>query len=79
MNWQEYIEQRPEVMLGKPVFMGTRITVELVLERLGDGWSVAELLEAYPDLSAEHIRAAQSYAACYLAREEAVFLTEGTR
>ena len=37
MNWREYIEQRPEVMLGKSVIKGTRLTVELILERLGNG------------------------------------------
>jgi len=74
MNWQEYIEQRPEVMLGKPVIKGTRLTVELILERLGDGWSAEELFEAYPELCPEHIRAAQSYAAACLASDEAVFL-----
>lgn len=79
MNWREHIEQRPDVMLGKPVINGTRITVELILERLGDGWSVADLLEAYPDLRTEHVHAAQSYAASYLALDEAVFLAENTR
>lgn len=79
MNWQEHIEQRPDVMLGKPVIKHTRITVELILERLGDGWAVEELLEAYPELRQEHVRAAQSYAAAYLASDEAVFLAGNTR
>ena len=37
MRWQEYIERNPKVMVGKPVIKGTRITVELILERLGYG------------------------------------------
>jgi uncharacterized protein (DUF433 family) len=41
----------PAVMLGKPVIRGTRITVELVLRKLGEGASVQELLEAYPHLT----------------------------
>ena len=73
MNWEGYVEQRPEVMLGKPVIRGTRICVELILERLGDGWSEEDVLAAYPDLRPEHIRAAQAYAAAHLASEEAVF------
>ena len=72
-NWRDYIEQRPDVMLGKPVIKGTRITVELILERLGDGWSPEDLLAAYPDLRPEHLRAAQAYAAAYLAMDETVF------
>jgi uncharacterized protein (DUF433 family) len=63
MNWHDHIEQRPDVMLGKPVFRGTRLTVEMVLERLGGGVSEAELLHAFPRLRPEHIRAAQAYAA----------------
>ena len=63
MDWRDYIEQRPDVMLGKPVIKGTRLTVELILERLGDGWSADVLIEAYPDLTPEHLQAAHGYAA----------------
>jgi len=76
MNWRDYIEQRPDVMLGKPVFKSTRLTVELILERLGDGSTEIDLLEAYPNLRPEHIRAAQAYAAAALASDETVFLAE---
>jgi uncharacterized protein (DUF433 family) len=79
MNWKEHIEQRPGVMMGKPVIKGTRITVELILERLGDGWTIEELMEAYSDLRVEHIRAAQGYAAAYLASDETVFLAENAQ
>lgn len=44
MNWQEFIEERPVVMAGKPVFKGMRITVEHVLTELGLGMSEEELL-----------------------------------
>lgn len=73
MDWRPYIEQRPDVMLGKPVIKGTRLTVESILERLGDGWPASDVLAAYPDLRPEHLQAAQSYAAAYLALEESVF------
>jgi uncharacterized protein (DUF433 family) len=73
MNWREHIEQRPDVMTGKPVIKGTRITVESILERLGDGWTVEEILGAYPDLDRVHIRAALAFAAAYLALEETIF------
>ena len=76
MNWQDYIEQRPDVMQGKPVFKGTRLTVELILERLGDGAGQDDLLAAFPNLRAEHIRAALAFAASAIASEETVFLTE---
>jgi uncharacterized protein (DUF433 family) len=61
MNWQDYIEEKPGVMLGKPVFKGTRITVEHVLQELGGGMTENELLEGHPRLTAEHIQAAIQY------------------
>jgi uncharacterized protein (DUF433 family) len=48
----------PAVMMGKPCIKGTRITVELILRKLGAGRSFADLLEAYPQLMEEDLRAA---------------------
>jgi uncharacterized protein (DUF433 family) len=60
------ISQDPKVMVGKPVIRGTRITVEIILRKLGTGWTVEEILEAYPHLTREDIQAAQAFAADYL-------------
>ncbi len=62
-RWEDFIEERKDVMLGKPVFKGTRITVELVLKALGAGTTPDELLSEYPQLHAEHLRAAMLFAA----------------
>ena len=70
MPANDRIEVNPKVMLGKPVIRGTRITVELVLRKLGEGATEAQLLEAYPRLTTDDIRAAMSYAAASLAHEE---------
>ena len=59
----------PEVMLGKPVIRGTRITVELILENLAEGGSIEDLLDGYPHISEEDIRAAVGYAADLVHRE----------
>jgi uncharacterized protein (DUF433 family) len=75
MNWQKYIERDPNVMLGKPVFMGTRLTVEFILERLGQGATPDELMENYEGLRPEHILAAQAYAASVLRHDEVVYQT----
>lgn len=72
MDWKLWVERKPGVLGGKPVVKGTRIPVELILERLGDGWSEAELVETFPHLEVEHIRAAQLYAAAALS-SDAVF------
>ena len=56
------IETNPAVMLGKPVIRGTRIPVEVILRKLGEGATEAGLLEAYPRLVRADIQAALSYA-----------------
>jgi uncharacterized protein (DUF433 family) len=63
------IRRDPDVMMGKPVIVGTRITVEHVLRKLGDGWSMAELLVAYPHISEEDVKAALAFAADHLEQE----------
>jgi uncharacterized protein (DUF433 family) len=74
MTITDRIEINAKVMLGKPVIRGTRITVELILRKLGEGASEAELLEAYPQLTREDIQAAISYAADVVGHEEPVLL-----
>lgn len=68
------IEINPGVMLGKPVIRGTRLTVELILRKLSEGATEADLLDAYPNLTTEDIRAAVAYAADTIAHEETVLL-----
>jgi Uncharacterized conserved protein len=53
----------PEILGGKPVIAGTRISVQLIVEKIGDGWSIEDLLEDYPHLTREQIIAAIAYAA----------------
>ena len=69
----ERIELNPEVMGGKPVIRGTRVPVELVLRKLGGGMSAEAILADHPRLTLDDIRAAQSFAADYLADEELVY------
>ncbi|MCI0362792.1 MAG: DUF433 domain-containing protein [Phycisphaerales bacterium] len=76
MRWQDHIERNPKVMLGKPVVKGTRITVELILERLGGGWNPDDLLKSYPHIRMEDIRAALLYASKSLSTDEVVFLED---
>jgi uncharacterized protein (DUF433 family) len=57
------IEINPRVMMGKPVIRGTRIPVELLLRKVSEGATEDDLLDAYPRLQREDIRAAIAYAA----------------
>ena len=74
MTITDRIEVNPQKMLGKPVIRGTRIPVELILRKLSEGAGGADLLDAYPRLTAEDIKAAIGYAADTLAHEETVLL-----
>jgi uncharacterized protein (DUF433 family) len=57
------ITSDPAIMMGKPVVNGTRITVELILEKLAAGETVEQILSAHPQLTQESIRAALAFAA----------------
>ena len=63
MDINQYIEVNPKIMMGKPVIKGTRITVELILEKLSAGETIKNIQEAHPHISKEQIRAALGFAA----------------
>ena len=72
MTVTDRIEINPKVMLGRPVIRATRITVELILRKLSEGATEADLLDAYPRLTREDIQAAIGYAADTVGQEETV-------
>ena len=60
---RDFVGSNPSIMMGKPVIAGTRITVELVLEKLAAGETVEQILDAHPRLTREGIQAALAFAA----------------
>jgi uncharacterized protein (DUF433 family) len=66
----EQIVSDPDIMMGKPTIKGTRITVELILEELGEGLSVEDVLKGHPHLTREQVLAALQFAARYLRTKE---------
>ena len=74
MATTDRIEADAKVMQGKPVIRGTRVPVALILRKLGEGATEAELVAAYPRLTGEDIRAALAYAADTVDHEETVLL-----
>jgi uncharacterized protein (DUF433 family) len=62
MGWQDYIHSDPEVLLGKPVIKGTRLSIEFLLGLLAVGWTQEQVLENYPTLTPEALRAAFAFA-----------------
>lgn len=70
------VESNPAVMMGKPVIAGTRITVELILEKMAAGETIDQIVEAHPRLSRESVLEAIAYAARML-RGEVVYPLSG--
>jgi uncharacterized protein (DUF433 family) len=70
MNYRQYIVRNPDIMLGKPIIKGTRITVELIVRKLANGYEVNDILKSYPHLTKEQIMASLEYAAEMIAGEE---------
>jgi uncharacterized protein (DUF433 family) len=75
MQFPEWIEARPDVMMGKPCLKGTRIPVFLILEKLAAGETGETILAAYPQLRPEHIQASLEYAA-RLAADEVILVDQ---
>lgn len=69
-SWQDRIVVDPEVLVGKPVIKGTRLSVELVIDLLGQGWSEDDVLRSYPKLTAEDIHACLEYASAVMHSEK---------
>ncbi len=63
MDWRKYIYSDFKIMMGKPVIVGTRITVELILDKIAAGETFEQIIEAHPRLTVEAIRAAIAFAA----------------
>jgi uncharacterized protein (DUF433 family) len=72
MNWRDHIHSDPEILGGKPVIRGSRISVELVLEYFADGASVADILAAYPHITEAGVRAATAFAHDMVAEEKGI-------
>jgi uncharacterized protein (DUF433 family) len=75
MNTQYYKERitaNPDIMLGKPVIKGTRITIEIILRKLSEGMTAEEVVDAYPHLVKDDILAALSYSADVISQEELI-------
>ena len=60
----------PRIFRGKPIIRGLRISVEMILDLLNQGASMSEILEDYPDLEPEDLRACLAYAKAVIANEE---------
>jgi uncharacterized protein (DUF433 family) len=70
MEWRDHITVDPQILVGKPVVKGTRISVELVIDLLAAGWTEQQVLGSYPTLKADDVRACLAYASEILHSEK---------
>ncbi len=75
VNWRDRIEQKPEVLGGKPVIKGSRLSVEFLLGLMAAGWEHVEILENYPGLTREDLLACLQYAKEVLETEQIIPLS----
>ena len=73
MNWTERITVDPKILVGKPIVKGTRISVEFVIDLLGRGWTVEQVLKEYDHLTRDDIQACLAYAGDVL-KSERIYL-----
>lgn len=72
MNWKDHICTDPGVLVGKPVVKGTRLAVDFVLGLFAEGWTEKQILENYPTLTHQSLRAVFAFSAECM-RDEMVF------
>ena len=60
-EWKPRITVDPDILCGKPIVRGTRISVDLLMDRLADGWTVEEILAAYPSITKDDVLAAIAF------------------
>jgi uncharacterized protein (DUF433 family) len=70
VDWRGRTTSDPSIMAGKPIVKGTRISVDLILGWLANGWSVDDILASYPHIAREDVQAALAFAAELLREEE---------
>ena len=72
IHWKKYIHSDPQILVGKPVVKGTRLSVEFLLGLLARGWNEKQILKNYPRLTSDSLQAVFAFAAECM-REEALF------
>lgn len=77
MDWQLYIHSDPDVLLGKPVVKGTRLAVDFIIRLFAAGWTERQVLESYPTLTPEALRAVFTFVAESISDEALYFLPAG--
>jgi len=78
MNWKDHVVVDPKVLVGKPIIRGTRISVELLMDRLADGWSMEQILESYPRVTRDDVLAAIAFVTEVFREEDYIAIQKAT-
>ncbi|MFC1617392.1 DUF433 domain-containing protein [Candidatus Margulisiibacteriota bacterium] len=73
IRWQKYIESNSKILLGKPIVKGTRLSVDFILSLFAEGWTLAQILENYPTLSIDSVKAVFAYSSECM-KEESLYI-----
>ncbi len=68
-DWRKFIHSNPEILTGKPVVIGTRLSVDFILGLFAEGWTEKQVLDNYPELTVQKLRAVFAYSAESLQEE----------
>ncbi len=77
MNWHERITVDPKILVGKPIIKGTRMSVEFIVDLMGNGWTTQQILQEYDHLQLVDIQACLAYASEVLRSEKVYLLPTG--
>ena len=70
MNYKDKICISPDIMLGKPVIRGTRITVEFIIKNMSEGMEIDDIISEYPPVQKDDIMACLAYSADVISKDE---------
>lgn len=74
MNWKDFIVIDPDILVGKPILKGTRLSVDFIMRLLAQGWTEQQIFENYPQVTPESLRALFAFTRECLADEDFIML-----
>ena len=74
MNWKDFIIIDPDILVGKPVIKGTRLSVDFIMRLLAQGWTEQQIFENYPQITAASLQAVFAFIQECLADENFIML-----
>ena len=77
-DWKDRITVDPDILVGKPIIKGTRISVDLIMDRLADGWTLEQIIASYPRVTREDVLAAIAFVAEIFREEDYIAIRKAS-